>query len=475
MMDKPWLQQYDTQVPPSLKYPVLPLDHFLLHAAHKFPKRTAIITSAPLRDRQLAARQTYRQLNNMVNRFAAGLQQRQVRKGDRVAIALPNCAEFVIAAYAVWRIGGIVVGLNPNARLEDVAHVLDDSGSETLIIPQRLLPGVQSIRSRTNLRQVVISQAADFLPWPVKWNGRETVPRQFKANNSASTLSFRRVLRSKMARLKLVEVMPPDTAVILYPHVNAHNQPGISLSHRNLVCSATMSNHWLPLQPAQETVLALMPFYDSFGLTAVLTASVANAATLVLMHNPRDIGHSLQAIQQYRVTFLPGVPKLFQAVAEHSRQRQYNLSSIHLALSSKAALTLTLRQQFESLTGGRLLDAYGLTEAGGLVALDPYRNPRSDAVGVPLPDTDVQIADVSLGTEALSVGEIGEVLVRGPQVMSGYWQRPVITAEVVRTGPDGRSGWLFTGDLGYLDRDGYLHITAKRQDPLTRGAPRPLL
>ena len=475
-MDKPWLQNYDKRVPPSLGYPVLPLDHFLLHAAHKYPRRTAVIYSAPSGSRLTATHLTYQQINQSVNHFAAGLQQQGVKKGDRVAIALPNCPQFVIAAFAAWRLGGIVVCLNPFSRPEDLAHMLDDSGSETLVITDRLQASVQAILGRTNLRQVIVSRSTDFLPWPTtligRWRNRPTPVPQTQATSRASTISFRSVLHGKMSRLKLVEVTPPDTAVILYPHPNAHNQPGVSMTHRNLVSSVTMLTQWLPLQPGQETSLAVMPFYDAFGLTAVFAAGIANAATLLLMLNPRDVGQTLQAIEQFRVTFLPGVPKLFDALIQQNQGKKSDLSRVRLALSSKSALTPALRQQFEAVTNGRLLNAYGLTEAGAVVALDPEQKTRPDTAGLPLPDTEVQIADVSFGTAALPIGEIGEIVVRGPQVMAGYWQRPEITAEVVRTGPDGRSGWLFTGDLGYLDSQGYLHVTTQRQAPIARGMNR---
>lgn len=475
-MDKLWLQHYDSRVPPTLGYPVLPLDHLLLHAAHKYPHRTASLYCAPVGGRMTAARLSYKQLNQLVNLFAAGLQQLDVKKGDCVAVALPNCPQFVIAVYATWRIGGIAVCLNPFARPADLAHMLNDSGSETLVIPDRLHSRIQAIRNRTNLRQVIVSRTADYLPWAAALAGRLRQPqssvRQPKGASRTSTMAFKNVLRGKMARLRLIEVSPPDTAVILYPHPNAHNQPGVSLTHRNLVANVTMINHWLPLESGQETALAIMPFYDALGLTAVLNAAIANAATLVLLPNPREINQTIQALEQFRVTFLPGVPKLFSALLQQSRGKKASLTSIHLALSSKAALELPIRQQFESLTGGRLLNAYGLTEASALAAIDPWQNPRLQSAGLPLPDTEVQIADVSFGTEALSIGEVGEIIVRGPQVMAGYWQRPEITAEVVRTGPDGRSGWLYTGDLGYLDGAGYLHVTTPRQDPIARGMNR---
>ena len=474
-MDKPWLQNYDTRVTPYLGYPVLPLDHFLLHAAHTFPQRTATIFGAPLGGRLAAARLSYRQLNQLVTRFAAGLQQRGVKKGDRVAVALTNGPQFIIAAYATWRIGGIVVCLNPHARPADMAHMLTDSSSETLIIPERLRPHVQTMRSHTDLLQVIVCRTSDYLPWTAVLTNRrshtEAPPYRPKGASRTSTVAFKSVLREKMARLRLIEVSPPDTAVILYPHPNAHNQPGVSLTHRNLVANVTMINHWLPLEKGEETTLAVMPFYDAFGLTAVLNAAIANAATLVLLPS-RDIAQTVKALEQFRVTFLPGVPKLFAALLQHSQQHKSHPRSVRLALSSKASLPLPLRQQFEALTDARLLNAYGLTEASALVTIDPWQNPRLRSAGLPLPDTEVQIADAAFGTKALTIGEVGEIIVRGPQVMAGYWQRPEITAEIVRTGPDGRSGWLYTGDQGYLDGAGYLHVTTPRQAPLARGMNR---
>ncbi|MBK6325388.1 MAG: AMP-binding protein [Chloroflexi bacterium] len=476
-MDKAWLQNYDSRVPESLSYPVLPLDHFLLHAAHKFPKRTATIYSAPANGRLAAARLTYAQLNKAVNHFAAGLQQTGVKKGDHVTIALPNSPQFIIAAYATWRIGGIVVCISPTIKPDTLSYILTDSGSETLIISRGLYETVQAVRSKTSLQRVIISRASDFLPWTAVFStslsGNQPHVRRLKGASGSSTLSFKHLLREKTARLKLIEVTPPDTAVILYPqhgrYSSARSQPGVTLTHRNLVCSATMLNHWLPLASGQETTLAAIPFYDAYGLTAVLNAGIAHAATLVLIPNPREIAHSLSALAQFHVTFVPGVPRLFDALLQQNEQDKRNLSSIKIALSSKTALPSALRKRFQAATNGRLFNAYGLSETGGLVAMDPWHTIRPTAVGLPLPDTDVQITDTSFGTDALDTGEIGEVVVRGPQVMAGYWQQSKTTAEVLHTGPDGRAGWLFTGDLGYLDTDGFLHITTPRQDPIARG------
>ncbi|MCB8985606.1 MAG: AMP-binding protein [Ardenticatenaceae bacterium] len=473
-MDNTWLPNDDDRGPDSLSYPVLPLDHFLLHAAHKYPQRTATLFPAPTNGRLSAARLSYKQLNQAVNHFATGLQQLGVKKGDRVALALPNCPQFIIAAYATWRIGGIVVGLNPFARPADLAHMLDDSGSETLVIRRRLYARIQSIRSRTNLQQVIVSRTSDYLPWPAATAEllKDPFLPRTKGASRTSTVPFQRLLRGKTTRLRLIEVMPPDTAVILYPHTRARNQPGISLSHRNLVTNITMINHRLGTKAGQEVALGMMPFYDAFGLTAVLCTAVAQAATLILLPNPRDIGQAVRALEQFHVTYLPGVPKLLAALLQHSQQKKGSFAAVRLVLSSKSTLPLPLRQQFEAVTSGRLLNAYGLTEASGLVAIDPWQHPRPQAVGLPLPDTEVQIADVAFGTQALPIGEIGEVVVRGPQVMAGYWQRPEVTAEVVRVGPDGSPGWLYTGDLGFLDSAGYLHITTPRQDPITRGMNR---
>ena len=473
-MDNTWLQNDGLSKPSPISYPVLPLDHFLLHTAHKHPQRTATIFSAPLGGRLAAARLSYKQLNQAVNHFAAGLQQLGVRKGDRVALALPNSPQFLIAAYAAWRIGGIVVCLNPFVRPADLAHMLNDSGSETLVISRRLHERVQALRSQTSLRQVIVTRMSDYMPWTAATAGWLRAPAIARAKGASrtSTVAFGQLLRGKMARLRLIEVTPPDTAVILYPHAHAHNQPGISLTHRNLVTGVTMLTHVLPLENGPETALAMMPFYDAFGLTAVLHTAVATGGALVLLPNPRDIQQAVQALEQFRVTFLPGVPKLFAALIQQGQRQKANLTSVRLALSSKAALPLPVRQQFEALTNCRLLNAYGLTEASGLAAIDPWQNSRTQAAGLPLPDTQIQIADVNFGTTAMGVGEIGEILVRGPQVMAGYWQRPEITAEVVRMGPDGRSGWLYTGDLGYLDRAGYLHVTTPRQTPLARGMNR---
>jgi len=467
-MEKPWLKHYDEGVPATIDYPPIPLDQFLTDAAAKHPDHTATIFGAAVGSRVLDASLTYRQLDDLVNRFAAGLQHKGVEKGDRVAIMLPNCPQFIIAAYATWRIGGIVVCCNPLYVAREVEHLVNDSGTETFVVMSSLYERVKSIRAQTDLKRVIVTNIKEYFPGLLKFLFTLTKEKKeghkVDISGDADTYWFQDILRTAQAQPTPVEIVPEEVATLIYTGGTTGGPKGAQLTHHNLVSNATLLNVWAKSKEAEEVLIAVMPYFHVYGLTAGMSTPIANALTIVQIPNPRDMVHVLKSIEKHQVTYYPGVPTMFVGFNNFPDRDQYDLSSLRFAVSAAAPLPPEVQVQFETITGGKMVEAYGLTETSPAACLDPIDHPRARSIGVPVSDTDMKIVDADTGTQEMPVGEIGEIIIKGPQVMKGYWQMPTETANALRTGPDGQPGWFYSGDIGYMDEDGYFHITDRKKD-----------
>ena len=472
-MEKPWLKYYDEGVPATIEYPPIPLDQFLTDSAAKHPNHTAIIFGAAVGSRVLDASLTYRQLDDLVNRFAAGLQQKGVNKGDRVAIMLPNCPQFVVAAYATWRIGGIVVCCNPLYMPREVEHLVNDSGTETIVVMSSLYERVKSIRAKTDLKRVIVTNIKEYFPGLLKFLFTLTKEKKeghkVDISGDAGTHWFQDIIQSAQARPAPVEIEPEEVATLIYTGGTTGVPKGAQLTHRNLVSNAVTLNVWSKSKEAKDVLIAVMPYFHAYGLTVCMNTCIANAITIVQIPNPRDMVHVLKSIEKHRVTYYPGVPTMFIGFNNFPTRDQYDLSSLRFAASGAAPLAPEVQAQFETITGGKMVEAYGLTETSPTATMDPVDSPRAHSIGVPVPDTDVKIVDADTGTQEMPVGEIGEIIIKGPQVMKGYWKMPSETANVLRTGPDGQPGWFYSGDIGYMDEDGYFHITDRKKDIIIAG------
>jgi long-chain acyl-CoA synthetase len=472
-MEKPWLKHYDEGTPTTIDYPPIPLDRLLTDAATGHPDHTAIIFGAAVGSRVMDGSLTYRQLDDLVDRFAAGLQQMGIQKGDRVAIMLPNCPQFVIAAYATWRIGGIVVCCNPLYVAREVEHLVNDSGTETIVVMSSLYERVKSIRAETSLKRVIVTNIKEYFPGLLKF--LFTLAKEKKEGHKvdisgdADTYWFQDVVRSGLAQPTRVEVDPEEVATLIYTGGTTGVPKGAQLTHRNLVSNAITLNIWSKSREAEDVLLAVMPYFHVYGLTVGMNTCIASANTIVQIPNPRDMVHVLKSIEKHRVTYYPGVPTMFIGFNNFPTRDQYDLSSLRFAVSAAAPLPPEVQARFESITGGKMVEAYGLTETGPAASMDPVDRPLAHSIGVPLPDTDIKIVDADTGTKELATGEIGEIIIKGPQVMKGYWKMPTETANALRTGPDGQGRWFYSGDIGYMDEDGYFHITDRKKDIIIAG------
>lgn len=472
-MEKPWLQYYDKGIPETIDYPRIPLDRLLVNAATKYPEQTATIFGAPVGSLLLDAKLSYRQLDEQVNRFAAGLQRMGVKKGDRVGIMTANSPQFIIAAYATWRVGGIVVCCNPLYVAREIEHLVNDSEAETFVVMSSFYERVKSVRAKTGLKRVIVTNIKEYFPGLLKL--LFTLAKEKKEGHKvdisgdAETYWFQDVIRGAPARPAPVEVDSEEVATLIYTGGTTGGPKGAQLTHYNLVSNATLLNLWSQSKAAEDVIIAVMPFFHVYGLTAGMNTAIANALTTVLIPNPRDMVHVLKSIEKHRASFYPGVPTMFIGLNNFPERDQYDLTSLRFAVSAAAPLAPEVQERFETITGAKMVEAYGLTETSPAATMDPIGRPRAHSIGVPLPDTDVKIVDLPTGKQELPVDEVGEIIIKGPQVMKGYWKLPTETANVLRVGPDGQPGWFYSGDIGYRDEDGYFHISDRKKDMIIAG------
>jgi long-chain acyl-CoA synthetase len=472
-MEKPWLQYYDEGVPTTIEYPPIPLDWLLADAAAKHPEHTAIIFGSMVGSWLMDAKLTYRQLDDAVNRFAAGLQELGVSQGDRVVLMLPNCPQFIIAAYATWRLGGVVVCCNPLYVAREIEHLVGDSGAETFVVMSQLYERVVSIRAQTGLKRVIVTNIKEYFPGLLKL--LFTLAKEKKEGHrvdisgDAETYWFQELMKGKVAGAIPGGADPAAVATLIYTGGTTGGPKGAQLTHRNLVSNAVTLNIWAKGREAKDVMLAVMPYFHSYGLTVGMNVPIANAATIVQIPNPRDMVHVLKSIETHDVTYYCGVPTMFIGLLNFPQRDEYDLGSLRFAVSAAAPLAPETQDQFQAVTGSTMLQAYGLTETSPCATAEPVDRPKPHSIGLPLPDTDVKIVDLDTGTQELGPGEIGEIIIKGPQVMAGYWNLPTETENALRIGPDGQPGWFYSGDIGFMDEEGYFHISDRKKDMIIAG------
>ncbi|MDQ7029369.1 MAG: long-chain fatty acid--CoA ligase [Ardenticatenia bacterium] len=460
-MDKPWLQFYEPGVPESLDYPDDTLDVLLSNTARRFPDRPAIIFF----DKQLS----YREVDEAVSRFAAALQHLGLEKGDRVAVHMPNCPQFVIAYYGTLRAGGVVVPTNPTYTSRELHHQLNDSGARAIVTLTMTLERVQAVRDETPVEHVIVTNIKDYFPPLLKL--LFTLFKEKKEGHAAdirglpTTYWFLDLLRRHSPESRRpAGTTKDDLAVLGYTGGTTGVPKGAMLLHRNLVANALQVRAWTPgLREGQESVLGALPLFHSYGMTTVMNFAVAVGGAMILLPNPRELDRVLKLIDKYQPTFFPGVPTLYTAINNHPDVRKYNLRSVKYCLSGASSLPVEVQKQFEELTGAKVVEGYGLTETSPVTHANPLNGVRKPgSIGIPVPDTMAKIVHIETGEE-LPVGEVGEIIIHGPQVMAGYHNRPRETEATLRTDAEGRT-WLHTGDVARMDEDGYFYIVDRKKD-----------
>ncbi|MGM0903435.1 MAG: long-chain-fatty-acid--CoA ligase [Bacillota bacterium] len=461
MSEKPWLAQYPPEIPATLEIEGIPVQEYLIRTARDFPDKTAI--------HFMGKEMSYRQLYESANKVAAYLQSLGIEKGDRVAIMLPNMPAGVISYFGVLIAGGIVVQTNPLYTERELEYQMKDSGAKAIIAFDLLYPRVSKIKGKTNLEHIIVTAIKDFLPFPKnliypfiqkKQNG---IVVNVKHEGSNHLLT--EILKQPQKALTVHEFdFNEDLALLQYTGGTTGFPKGVMITHKNLVSNAAMCVAWLyKSKPGQEIVLGVLPFFHVYGMTTVMILSVLQAQKMVLI--PKfDVDTILKTIEKQRPTLFPGAPTMYIGLLNHPDLMKYDLSSINACISGSAPLPVEVQQKFEELTGGSLVEGYGLTEASPVTHANFLwdKKPVAGSIGVPYPSTDAKILSLETG-EALPQGEIGELAVYGPQVMRGYWNRPEETEELLK------DGWLLTGDVGYMDEEGYFYIVDRKKDMIIAG------
>lgn len=459
MTNNPWLDQYPEEVPHSYDYPKQNLAKFLVDSAAAYPQQIALDF--------LGKKMTYASLLQSVYRFANALQRLGVRKGDRIAIMLPNCPQGVIAYYGTLLVGGIAVMTNPLYVPREIEHQLTDSGANIIVTMDALVERVHKAMERKPLQYTIVTSMKDYLPFPKN----VLYPIKAKKDGMAANveynehiLSFVSLLKNSVETPVEVPVDPEhDLALIQYTGGTTGFAKGVMLTHMNLVSNTIQAQLWsYRTQMAQEKYLAALPFFHVFGLTVLLNQAMYIAGTLILI--PRfQIDDVLKTIHKKKPTIFPGAPTMYIAVIHHPEVGRFDLSSIQICVSGAAPLPLEVQERFERITGGKLIEGYGLTEASPVThANNIWEKRKNGSIGIPFPDTLAKIVHPETGEE-MPVGEIGELVVKGPQVMKGYWNRPEETERTLR------DGWLYTGDLARMDEEGYFYILDRRKDMIIAG------
>jgi len=470
-MERPWYQFYEAKAPRSIDYPNITLHTMLDQTATRFPDRPALIYGAAVGSRLLVSTMTYGELGRLVDRFAAGLQQLGVKKGDRVSIQLPNCPQFVIAFYGALKAGAIVVSTSPLYVAREIEHQLKDAGAETIVTLTKFYPTIEQVRANTPLRNVIVTNIKEYFPGLLKL--LFTVAKERKEGHKLvlpdepGNMAFQELLARAPARPAPVDVSSQDLALLQYTGGTTGVSKGAMLTHRNMVVNTIQVRSWLTdTREGQEVTLGAAPFFHAYGMTVGMSFSVHTGATMLLMPNPRAINEMLMFIDKFRPTVFPGVPTMYVAVINHPDvlAGKYNLSSVRACISGSAPLPVEVKARFEELTGGKLCEGFGLTEAAPVTHCNPiYGLNKAGSIGIPFPDVDARIVDLETGEKVLGIDEIGELVVRGPQVMEGYWNMPGETAIALR------DGWLYTGDIARMDGDGYFYIVDRKKDMIIAG------
>lgn len=467
-MDKPWLRSYEPVVPPTLSFPETNLYNLLSDTARQFPNNPAatLILSYLLNGKvTIGGKLTYKQLIDQVERFANALYQLGVRKGDRVALMLPNSLHYVIAFHAAMRIGAIIVNNNPTYTARELKHQLIDSGAETIIILNLFYPRLREIQSDTSVKRVIVAHMFDMLGFPSKQLVKAKQKRDaawVDVHPEHDIFFFERLVQKYPPMAPAVTVHPDDVAVLQYTGGTTGLPKAAMLTHRNLVVNATQINSWFTsAERGVEKFMCAIPFFHVYGLVVAMVYGVSIGAELQIVPNPRPIENVMKIMQKERSTVYPGVPAMYIGIVNHPNVAEYDLRSIKACLSGSAPLPVEVQIRFNELTGGRLIEGFGMTELSPVSHANPLHGiSKNGSVGIPLPNTEAKIVDLESGQDIPIGSEAsGELWVRGPQVMKGYWERPDETANTVTA-----DGWLRTGDVARTDDDGYFYIVDRLKD-----------
>ncbi len=438
---KPWLSHYDEGVPAEIDPPEVSLVDVFKNAVSRYGDATCLICNN--------VSMTYDTVDDLSDRMARFLLSQGLQKGGRVGILLPNTPEFVISYYGILKAGGVVMAINPAFRPSELISQAAESEIHFLVLSGSVYQEIKAIQPNTTIQQFIVTGKTNgkLMEPDLNWD----VMLKENAQGPAVNLS----------------ISPNDPAVFQYSGGTTGTPKCAIGLHRNLVANVLQFSHWLVnTRPGQETVLVAIPIYHVYGMVLGMNLAVWLGARMVLIPDPRDLVGLLESIQKYQATVFPGVPNIYAAINRFPAviEGQYDLSSIKACISGSTTLPLKVKQAFEALTNGHLVEGYGLSEAPTATHCNPILGENRDgSIGLPLPGVDCRIVDLEHGTQVLGVGEVGELIIRGPQIMAGYHEQPEETKLVLR------DGWLYTGDVARMDADGYFYLVDRKKDVIKVG------
>ena len=464
MISQPWLQHYDEGVPASLQpYPDTTLVDAVAEAARQRPDHPALLFKGTV--------VTFGQLDRLSTAFAAELAAEGVRKGDRVALVLPNCPQFVIGQFGIWKTGGIVVPINPIYTERELALALSESGAGIALVLTRLYDRVKAVQAGTSVRRVIATNIKEYLPRLQAL--LFTLLREKKEGHRITLAENDRWLRGVLASgakrpAPLVRPLPDDPAVLLGSGGTTGTPKAAIGAHRVYMQAGIQLRAWTGsvFEKYTDIILLPLPLFHVYANVGVQAMATVGHNPVALVPNPRDIDDLLKTIRKVRPAFFAGVPTLFNAILNHPSvgAGRVDLSSIKICFSGASALLAETRRQFVEMTRGHIVEGYSLTEGMMACILNPVKGEaKNGSIGMPLPDVKIQIVDADDSSQPLGPNQVGELIMQAPQLMTGYWGNPGEPAVVLRQRPDGGT-WLHTGDIGYADEDGYVYLVDRKKD-----------
>lgn len=452
--ERPWLGNYESVVPPSLAYPDMTLGDMLAESARRYPERTALLF--------FGKRITYRELDALANQFARAVLRLGTAKGDRVALMLPNVPQMVIAYYGALRAGAIAVPTNPLYHEHELEVQLKDSGATVLVAVDMFYPVISRALPKTPVKRLVLCGIKDYLPFPLNllYPIKARIDKQWVPVRRVPPIyDFVSLIAPESGEAPDVRVSAEDTALLQYTGGTTGIPKGAVLTHRNLIVNATQCKAWIHVNhEEQTTILAVIPFFHVYGMTTAMNIGILISAELILLpkFHTKEVLHT---IEKFRPVIFPGIQAMYLAIGHYPKVGKYDLSSLKIAVSGAGPLMHEVQELFERVTNARIVEGYGLSEASPVTHANPiYGKRKNGTIGLPWPDTEARIVDIETGARMLPVGEAGELVVRGPQVMKGYWNKPGETAHALR------GGWLHTGDIAKMDEEGYFTIVDRIKD-----------
>lgn len=470
--ERPWINSYDVGIPASVDIPEVPLHQFLKDTRVRIPRNTALITpvNLPLVGR-ISRSITYEELDRASDALAAALVDLGLKKSDRVAIVMPNSVAFVIGFYGILKAGGVVAATNPTYPAERMAHQINDCDAEFVLTMTLFYDLVKQVQSKSKVKTVIVANIKEYLPPLAKF--LFTIAKEKKEGHYLEDVQtgdhwLQDLLSKYDGQQANVQVQPDDLAIFQYTGGTTGVAKAAMSKHRALVANMMQTEGFLDLfeTPVEDEIfLGAIPFFHVYGLVVVVSTSVYRGCKVVLVPNPRDIDDVLGNIETFRTTLFPGVPALYNAINNHPKvlSGEIDLSSLHLCLSGSAPLPEATKAKFERLSGGTVREGFGMSEAPTATHVNPiFKENRPGSIGLPLPEMDMRIVSLEDGETDVPVGEVGELLMAGPNVMAGYHGMLEETQGALRE-KDGKR-WLYTGDIARMDEDGYFYIVDRKKD-----------